>query len=439
MNFMKNMTTTEEVLWNNASDHLIRYGATFAPFIIERAKGSFVYDIQGKAILDFTSGQMSSILGHCHPEIAEVISHSAYHLDHLFSGMLSKQVIELSTAISDLLPEGLDRVLLLSTGGESNEAAIKMAKVATGGYETVSFDQSYHGVTSGAASNTFSVTRKGYGPTSIGTYALPTPNVYRPRFMKGNEYDWLGELEYGFDLIDRQSNGALACMIAEPILSAGGIIDLPDGYLEALKAHCDKRGMKLILDEAQTGLGRTGSMFAFEGSGIQPDILTISKTLGSGTALSAVITSKEIEELCYERGFFFYTTHVNDPLPASVGLKVIEIILRDQLVNKTKQKGEKLKAGLLELQKQFECIGDVRGRGLLVGVEIVKDRITKEPDEALGAAISNRCLELGLSMNIVQLPGLSSVFRIAPPLTISDEELELGLSILERAIKDSIR
>jgi 2,2-dialkylglycine decarboxylase (pyruvate) len=427
----------DKAFWDSARRHLIRYGGKFAPVIIERASGSFVYDADGRAILDFTSGQMSAVLGHGHPEIVRTLSEYAEQLDHLYSGMLTRPVVSLAEKLSELLPSGLDRVMLLSTGGESNEAAIKMAKLATSGFETVAFAQSWHGMTSGAAATTYSAGRRGYGPAPVGSLAIPTPNLYRPRF--GNAEDWRAELAYAFDLIDRQSTGSLACMIAEPILSSGGVIDLPEGYLAVLKELCSKRGMLLIVDEAQTGLGRTGAMFAFERDDVVPDILTLSKTLGAGLPLAAVITSAEIEERCHERGFLFYTTHVSDPMPAAVGLKVIEIVLRDKLAERAKHLGARLRDGLLALQNRFECIGDVRGRGLLLGLEIVRDRHSKEPDEALGIRVSQRCMELGLSTNIVQLPGMGSVFRIAPPLTVSEDEIDLGLSILGEGFETPLR
>lgn len=424
--------------WRRATTRLIRYGPKFESRIIDHAKGSFVYDADGRPILDFTSGQMSAILGHGHPEIRDVVSDHASRLDHLFSGMLSRPVVDLADRLAQVTPGGLDRTILLSTGGEANEAAIKMAKLATGRYEVVSFAQSWHGMTGGAASATFSAGRRGYGPAFVGSLAIPAPNSYRPRFERNGAADWQAELDYGFDLIDRQSNGSLAAFIAEPVLSSGGLIDLPVGYLAALQQKCRERGMMLIVDEAQTGVGRTGLMFACERDGVTPDFLTLSKTLGAGLPLSAVVTTSEIEELCHERGFLFYTTHVSDPLPAAVGLKVIEIVERDGLVEQAKVKGEELQRGLRRLQQRFECIGDVRGRGLLIGVEIVEDRSSKIAAPELGAAISRRCMDYGLSMNIVQLPGMGGVFRIAPPLNVSGSEIEQGLEILERAIEVSL-
>ncbi|MGE0553007.1 MAG: aspartate aminotransferase family protein [Gemmatimonadales bacterium] len=421
--------------WRDVQAHLIRYGGHFQPLIIERAEGSFVYDADGRAILDFTSGQMSSLLGHGHPEVAAVVAEHAARLDHLFSGMLSRPVVDLARELALATPAGLDRVLLLSTGGESNEAAIKLAKLYTGGHEVVGFSQSWHGMTGGAASATYSAGRKGYGPAAVGSLAIPAPNAYRPRFERAGQPDWRAELDYGFDLVDSQSTGNLAAFIAEPILSAAGVIDLPPGYLAALKRKCEERGMLLILDEAQTGLGRTGGLFGFERDGVVPDILTLSKTLGAGLPLSAVLCSAEVEEICHERGFLFYTTHVSDPLPAAVGRKVLEVVQRDRLAERARVAGARLERGLRALQERCAWIGDVRGRGLLLGVEIVSDRAARTPAPELGAKISRACMELGLSMNIVHLPGMGGVFRIAPPLTISDAEIDLGLDLLGRAIE----
>ncbi|MDB5849372.1 MAG: aspartate aminotransferase family protein [Rhodoferax sp.] len=293
-------------------------------------------------------------------------------------------------------------------------------------------------MTGGAASATYSAGRKGYGPAAVGSYAIPAPYPYRPRFERNGVFDWRAELDYAFDLIDRQSSGNLAAFIAEPILSSGGVLDLPLGYLAALKQKCVERGMLLILDEAQTGIGRTGTMFAFERDGVTPDILTLSKTLGAGLPLAAVVTSAEIEEECHRRGFLFYTTHVSDPLPAAVGLKVLEVVQRDGLVERATVAGARLTSGLKALQREFDCIGDVRGRGLLLGMEIVKSQAGKESAPELGAAITRECMRLGLSMNIVTLPGMGGVFRIAPPLTVSDAEIDQGLALLKRAMENVV-
>lgn len=426
--------------WQQAQRHLVRYGGSFEPLIIERAQGCFVYDADGRAILDFTSGQMSALLGHAHPEIVSVVSEHVRTLDHLFSGMLSRPVVALAAEIARHAPGALERCLLLSTGAESNEAALRMARLVTGGHEVVAFTQSWHGMTGSAAAATYSAGRKGYGPAAVGSFAIPAPNAYRPRFAtKEGELDWRRELDDGFEQIDRQSTGALAAFIAEPILSSGGILELPPGYMAALKKKCEERGMLLIVDEAQTGVGRTGLMFACDRDGVAPDILTLSKTLGAGLPLAAMVTTAAIEDEAHARGFLFYTTHVSDPLPAAVGLKVLEVVERDGLVERARVAGERLQQGLRRLQSRHECIGDVRGRGLLLGLEVVKNRDTREPAFELGEAVTRECMKLGLSMNIVKLPSMGGVFRIAPPLTISDSEIDLGLELLDKAIATAVR
>ncbi|MGB8941049.1 MAG: aspartate aminotransferase family protein [Streptomyces sp.] len=427
-----------ETFWADAERHLVRYGAEFTHEIIERAAGSFVFTAGGRKILDFTSGQMSAILGHSHPEIVSTVQRQVASLDHLFSGMLSRPVVDLARRLADTLPAPLEKALLLTTGAESNEAAIRMAKLVTGKHEIVSFARSWHGMTQAAASATYSAGRKGYGPGAPGNFAIPVPNAYRPDFTTDDgSLDWRRQLDFAFDLIDAQSTGSLAACLVEPILSSGGIIEPPPGYFAALRAKCRERGMLLILDEAQTGLCRTGTWYAFERDGVVPDILTLSKTLGAGLPLAAVVTSAEIEQEAYERGFLFFTTHVADPLVASVGNTVLDVLIADKLDERAQSLGAFLHQGLNDIAARHPVVGDIRGRGLLAGVELVVDRETKQHSSELGALVTRRCLELGLHMNIVQLANMGGVLRMAPPLTATEEELSLGLSMLDQAIGDA--
>jgi 2,2-dialkylglycine decarboxylase (pyruvate) len=424
--------TADAAFWARANAHMLKFGGDFVPFVPVRAEGAFVYDAAGRPMLDFTSGQMSAILGHCHPEIVATVSEAVGRLDHLFSSMLSPPVVDLAAALAAEMP-GLPKVLLLSTGGEANEAAIKIAKLVTGGWEVVGFAQSWHGMTGGAAAATYKAGRRGYGPSAAGSFAIPAPNTFRPRFPG---VTWQQELDDAFTLLDRQSTGNLAAFIAEPILSSGGVLELPGGYLAALHAKCRERRMMLIIDEAQTGLGRTGLMFACQRDGVVPDLLVLSKTLGAGLPLSAVMTTEAISDACDARHFLFYTTHVNDPLPASVGLKVLEIVRRDGLAERAAVIGGRLKAGLQRLQAECPWIGDVRGRGLLLGVEFVdEDAGQRRSAAALSDAVTDRAMELGLSANIVRAGASGGVMRIAPPLTVTEAEIDLGLDLLGRAIR----
>ncbi|WP_245578876.1 aspartate aminotransferase family protein [Inquilinus limosus] len=418
----------DPAFWTRARRHLLRYGGDFVPFVPVRAEGAFLTDAAGRRVLDFTSGQMSAILGHSQPEIVATVRDAVGRLDHLFSSMLSAPVVDLAEALAGLVP-GLPKVMLLSTGGESNEAAIRLAKLVTGKWEIVGFTQSWHGMTGGAAAATYKAGRRGIGPLMPGQFGIPAPNAYRPRFAGVH---WRQELDDSFALLDRQCTGNLAAFIAEPILSSGGVLDLPPGYLAALQAHCRARGMLLILDEAQTGIGRTGLMFAFERDGVVPDILTLSKTLGAGLPLAAVMTSEAIAAEAEARDFLFYTTHVNDPLPAAVGLKVLEIVVRDGLAARAAAAGARLTEGLRGLQRRHPCIGDVRGRGLLLGLEFAD---AGGRDAAwISDAVTDTALELGLSANIVRAGSSGGTMRIAPPLTVSDPEIDLGVELLDAAI-----
>ncbi len=421
--------------------HLIRYSGrgSFSPGVADRAAGCSVFTEDGRELLDFTSGQMSAILGHAHPEIVATVREQVGRLDHLYSGMLSRPVIDLARRLAGTLPSSLDKALLLTTGAESNEAALRMAKLVTGRHEVVSFARSWHGMTQGAANATYVAGRAGYGPAAPGNFALPVPDAFRPDVVDADgDLDWRRQLDLGFSLIDAQSTGSLAACLVEPILSSGGVVDPPRGYLAALQQKCRERGMLLIVDEAQTGLCRTGDWYAFQRDGVVPDILTLSKTLGAGLPLAAVLTSSEIEREAHDRGFLFFTTHVNDPLPAAVGNTVLDVLTRDRLDLRARELGERLRGGLEKLAGEHAVIGDVRGRGLLVGLELVDDRASGDAD-ALGAAVTGRCAELGLHMNIVQLPGMGGTFRIAPPLIATDAEIDRGLEILDRALTDTTR
>ncbi|MCZ6473439.1 MAG: aspartate aminotransferase family protein [SAR324 cluster bacterium] len=418
-----------------ARRHLIRYGGDFLPPVIAEAKGAYMYDREGRAILDFSSGQMCAILGHGHPAITRALESATREVVHLFSNLLSPAVIELAEALAALLPPSLQKTMFLSTGGEANEAALRLAKLKTGGFEVLAFSSSWHGMTAGAASSTYARGRRGYGPAMPGTLAIPAPNPYRCPIRHCRERCDMTCLEAGMALADQQSVGAYAAFIAEPILSSGGIVELPQAYLERLQALCEERGMLLILDESQTALGRVGSNFAFEHCAAIPHILTLSKTLGAGLPLSATVTSPEIEEECYQKGFLHYTSHVSDPLPARVGLAVLQVVAEERLADRAVEMGAYLKKGLRELMQRHQALGDVRGRGLLLGIELVKDRESREADPELTVRIARRALELGLSLSRVAA-GKGSIFRIAPPLTITREEIDSGLEILDQTLRE---
>jgi len=417
--------------------NLIRYGGDPYPEIVDRAEGCYVWDASGKKILDFTSGQMCATVGHNHPNIVAAIKRSCDSALHLFSGMIPRSVVQLADALAKIVPRPLRKSLFLNTGSESNDAALKMARLSTGGFEVIGLGGSWHGVTGNAGSVSFASDRKGYGPGVPGSFVLPEPNAYRCPVRHCRDKCDRTCMQVGFEMYDMQSAGAPAAVIAEPVISAGGVIVPPDGYFAALKAEAGKRGMLLIFDEAQTAFGRLGHWFAATHLGVTPDIMTVSKTLGGGVPLAGVITSDAIEESCHRRGFAFYTSHVSDPLPAAVGVAVLETIEQEQLLERSRTMGDYLAAGLRDLQSRHEEIGDVRGMGLLRGIELVQDRATRVPHHQLGALTTQRCLELGLSMNIRRRPERGSVWRIAPPLTVKTADIDLAITIFDQALRES--
>ena len=423
---------------DDAKNLLIRYGGDVFPNLFRSAKGSIVTDNEGREILDFTSGQMCATLGHNHPAITNAIKESCDTALHMFSGMIPEPVVKLAKALADWLPSPLRKSLLLSTGSESNEAALRLAKLATGGYEVIALGGSWHGTTGGSAAATFASDRRGYGPKVPGNHVIPEPNAYRCPIEHCRDTCDMSCLNVGLKMFDMASDGAPAAIIAEPVISAGGVIVPPAGYFDCLRDAAQQRGMLLIFDEAQTAFGRVGASCSAAKLEVTPDIMTLSKTLGGGLPLAATVTSPEIEDRAHTAGFTFYTSHVSDPLPASVGLAVLQTIQQEALIPRAIKMGNYLTERLRDLQQHHESIGDIRGEGLLLGVELVTDRETRQPFHHLGSVTTERCFELGLSMNIRRRPERGSVWRIAPPLTVTTEEIYLAITILDQALVEGL-
>ncbi|MEV0167243.1 aspartate aminotransferase family protein [Nonomuraea fuscirosea] len=415
---------------------LIRYSGEFSPDVIARASGSWLETVDGRRLLDFTSGQICATIGHNHPRIAEAIRRSLDTAIHLNSRFLSPPVLELAERLAGLLPPGLDHSMFVSTGGEANEGAVRIAKLVTGGFEVVALTRSWHGMTAGSQALTFSAGRRGHGPTVPGVFTVPAPYSYRCPIRHCADTCDMTCLEVGFELYDEQTTGARAAVIAEPVLSSGGVVVPPPGYLARLAELARERGMLFILDEAQTGFGRLGAMFGMDLAGVVPDLVTLSKTFGGGLPIGAVTTTAAIEEAAYERGLMYFTSHQSDPLPAAAALAVIDLVVADDLAARAAKAGERLGDRLRELGERHEAIGEVRGLGLLWGVELVEDRESREPAAELGDALTDACLSCGLSLNITKgrAAGSTACLRIAPPLTVSDDEIDTAAEIIDDAL-----
>jgi len=424
-----------------AKEFMMRYGGDIFPNLFRSAKGTIVVDDTGREILDFTSGQMCATIGHNHPAIVNAVNEAGKKAFHMFSGMIPEDVARLAEKVgTEWMPPGLTKSIFINTGSESNEVALRIAKMYTGGYEVIAVGGSWHGVTGIASAVSFASDRKGYGVPVPGVFVLPEPNMYRPYIPELSPEDSaLRSLEIGLKMFDMASTGRRAAIIVEPVISAGGVLVPPKSYMQALRKAADDRGMLLIFDEAQTAFGRIGKKTGSELFGITPDIMTLSKTMGGGLPLAAVVTTPKIEEDIHQKGFTFYTSHVSDPLLAAVGLAVLDTIKNEKLIEKSNITGAYLRNKLLSLQDKYECIGEVRGEGLLLGVELVQDRKSRLPHHKLGELTTKKCFELGLSMNIRRRPERGSVWRIAPPLTVTNEEIDKAIAILDKALQDSLK
>ncbi|MBI2979201.1 MAG: aminotransferase class III-fold pyridoxal phosphate-dependent enzyme, partial [Rhodospirillales bacterium] len=259
-----------------ADEFLVRYGGDRFDRLFVKAKGAVVVDDTGREILDFTSGQMCATIGHNHPAIVEAMAESGRNAIHMFSGMIPEVVVRLSRKLAEWLPAPLKKSLFVNTGSESNEAALRIAKLTTGGYEVIAFGGSWHGVTGAAAGVSYASDRRGYGPDAPGAFAIPEPNAYRCPIGHCRDRCDYSCLNVGLKMFDMQSRGAPAAIIVEPILSAGGVIVPPDGYFQAVWEAARERGMLLVFDEAQTAFGRIGHRFAANRFGVVPDIMTVS-------------------------------------------------------------------------------------------------------------------------------------------------------------------
>ena len=401
--------------------------------IFVRGSGSEVEDVNGKKYLDFNSGQMCAWLGHNHPAIVDAVTDACGELIHAHSSYYNDREIELAERLGNLLPDPLQKSMFLQSGADANEAAINIARKFTGGFEIVSPHTSFHGMSDTTRSLTFAGWHRGYGPPQPGMMAMLAPYCYRCPINLEPETCDLACLDASFELIDAQTTSRPAAVLTEPIFSAGGVIEPPLGWLPDLKRRCEERGMLLILDEEQTGLGKTGDSFAFEQEGVVPDIITLAKHFGGGICISSVTTSAEIEERVVADEFIVTHSHSNDPLACAAGTATLDVLEQEDLAGKARRLGDVLKSRLNELAERFDVIGDIRGRGLLQGIELVRDRRTKEPATSEGLAITERCLRNGLIFSVRRE---GSVLRFVPPASTSEEQIERAMEILGDALSE---
>ena len=407
------------------------------PIVLEKGKGVEVWDVEGKKYLDFESGQMAMVSGHSHPAVLNRIKEQIEMLMQNSVRVLNVPRILLAKKLAEIVPDPLEKSYFLSTGSESVEASLRLAKKYTGRFEVVALLGGYHGRTAGSQSYTSNSrgARTGYGPLLPGATFIPPPYCYRCAFNETPPCK-LSCLGYAEEVIDKTTSGKPAALLVEIMQGVGGIIVPPVEWVRHMRQICDEREMLLIIDESLTGLGRTGKWFAFEHFGISPDILTTSKALGQGVPAAAIITTEKIADGAVAKGYDQGATHMGDPFQCAVALANLEVIERENLLSRATKMGALLRNGLEELQERFDVIGDVRGKGLFLGIEIVESKESKKPAVERTAKLVVECEDRGLLLGGgVSIGGLGmNTIRLCPPLVITEEEISAALNIMENVL-----
>lgn len=408
------------------------------PWVPEEGRGATVRDVDGNIFLDFFSGIGVLNVGHAHPEVLEAVRAQEAKLVHALDFPVLPR-IELIRTLRAIAPGELHescRVVFGGpTGSDAVEAAIKLAKLVTGRHTLIAFQGSYHGQTAGALAVTAGRPfKQSYLPLIPDVHFVPYPYPYRPSFGASPERCGTLCVEYLDDLLTNPYSGVgkPAAILVEPIQGEGGIVVPPNDFLPALRELARYHDIPLIVDEIQTGLGRTGAMFACEHVGVTPDILTLGKALGGiGLPLSACLYDERLDRWPPGGHLGTFRGHASAMVAGRVA---IEILQRDRLVEHAARLGAQLLERLQALQERVPQLGDVRGRGLFIGLELVKDPRTKEPAPELTAAVQRRCYEEGV---LIWTAGrYNNVLRIMPPLTISETLAHRGLDVVERVIEE---
>ena len=404
--------------------------------VLERSEGVIVTDTEGKEYIDFQSGQMGAALGHQHPRMMAVIEKTLKTMMHASNALLHVPRLKLHETLGKLLPKPLNKSLFLVSGSDSIEASIDLARKATGGLDVVGLHAGLHGSTSYLTrSISFNWTRRKHAVIAPATASILAPYCYRCPVGLTYPSCKFQCLESGMDMADANFTAKPAAFIAEPILSAGGVIVPPKGYYEAVRKACDDRGMLLIFDESQTGLGKTGKLFGYQHEeGVNPDIITISKHFGGGLPISAVCTTDKIAQLAVDAGYFATRSHATDPLLCAAGEESLKIVVEEDMAGRAARIERRIKRAFRNMAKEFDLIGDIRGRGVLLGIEFVTDRVKKTPANKEVSAMFEYCLSHGLIFQTRGVRDLKNVIRLVPPMTSTNVEVDRAMSIMYDAL-----
>ena len=415
---------------HEALHHISPVWYRYTKIVAERGEGCYLFDQDGTRYLDFTSGIGVTNTGHCHPRVVEAVQKQAGLLLHgQVNIVLHPRMLELIEELTSIVAPELDGFFFSNSGAEAVEGAVKLARTATARPNVIVFQGSFHGRTVGTMSLTTSKTiyRAGYQPLMPGVFVTPFPYAYRYGWPSEQTVEWcLEELRY--ILQTQTAPEETAALLLEPVLGEGGYVVPPSGFLEGLRRICDEHGILLIMDEVQSGFGRTGRWFAHEHFGVTPDIMIVAKGLASGLPLSGVIAPMELMDR-WKPGSHGGTFGGN-PLACAAAIETIRVIREEGLLENAQARGEHLTSGLRHLQERYELIGDVRGLGLMIGAEFTDPE--GKPDGVISKAVVASCLEQGLLL--LTCGPWDNTVRFIPPLVVSEGQIDEALGVFEHGL-----
>ena len=407
--------------------------------VAERAEGVWVEDVDGNIFLDCNAGVAVCSTGHCHPEVVRAIQEQSEQLIHMCgTDYYYRHMPELGKKLEEIVPvPSPTRTHFANSGTEAVETALKLAMHATGREKFIAFFNSFHGRTLGSLSLTSSkaAQRRGFKRQALDVIHVPYPNAFRNPFSEadcGKGGAAQGALRWIEERLFKTTTPPeeVAAIVVEAVQGEGGYVPAPEGFLQGLRRICDQHGILLIVDEVQSGMGRTGKMFACEHYDVAPDIICIAKGIGSGLPIGACVARADL--MTWKPGAHA-STFGGNPVCIAAALKTIEL-LEAGLVKNSAEVGAYLKTGLQRLQNKYDCIGDVRGFGMMIGVEFVKDRTSNEPNAELRDRVEIACFERGL----IILGAGANTIRWSPPLVLSQENVDVALEIFDQAIAASL-
>ncbi|MEM8953812.1 MAG: aspartate aminotransferase family protein [Verrucomicrobiota bacterium] len=403
------------------------------PLMVVEGKMQWVWDEKGKRYLDAFGGICTVSLGHSHPEVAVAVGEQYEMVQHVPTIYLHPAIGEYAKLLTSTLPDSLSRVYFVNSGSEANDLAVLMARLHTGNHDVIALRNCYHGGNAMGMGLTSHHTWKYNVPGVSGVHHAKAPYPYRGPWGHADAEAGENYAEDVREIIEFGTSGQVAAFIAESIQGVGGAVEFPMGYLDAAYGHVRGAGGICIADEVQAGFGRTGTHFwGFETQGVVPDMVVMAKSIGNGFPLAAVVTTEEIAENMTER--IHFNTYGGDPVAMVQAMKVLEIMLRDDTQGLCARVGGRILEGLRGLLDKHELIGEVRGRGLMIGVEMVKDRESKEPATEACIAVVERAKDMGLLLGKGGLWG--NTLRIKPPMCLTDADADFLVAVIDAALSE---